>query len=188
MIATATADKPVTFLVLFAAEALAWAGVPALGAAAIGAAGVLAQQGVVHLWSVIVVGTLGGWVGGFGGWWLGRHLARAGLEDGGGGRFADRRRSALDSGQHFAARWGKFMVFFVPSWVSGAMGTPLRTFAVWNFLAAFLWTMGASLAAYGIGSALSGGDLTDVLVPLAIAALALGAIVLLLRRRVATRG
>jgi membrane protein DedA with SNARE-associated domain len=108
VLATKTADKPTTFLVLFFGELLSWAGVPALGAAAVGAAGALAHQGTVHLWAVLVIGTLGAEIGGMVGWWLGNRIARAGdLEAD--GRFAGRRRRALESGSRFAgcrARWG----------------------------------------------------------------------------------
>jgi membrane protein DedA with SNARE-associated domain len=183
VLATATADKPQTLLILFIGVALSWAGVPALGTAALGAAGALASQGDVRLWAVLVVGTLGSELGGLGGWWLGKHVVGVGL-DTDGGRFVDRRRSAMEGGRHFAERWGKFMVFFVPSWVPGALAVPLRTFAVWNFLAAALWTLGASLSAYGITEALKGKSFIHTVVPIAIAVLALTAIgVLGFRRR-----
>jgi undecaprenyl-diphosphatase len=172
-LATAVADRWETFALLFAASALSWAGVPAIGAAAMGAAGVLASQGTLHLWAVVVVGTIGAELGGLVGWWLGNHAARAGLDKP--GRFAQRRNKALDAGEKVAAKWGRLIVFFVPSWVSGALGTPFRQFAYWNIAAAALWTIAAGLGAYGIGSAASGQGLEDTLVPLLIAAAALAA-------------
>jgi membrane protein DedA with SNARE-associated domain len=170
VVATATADNWITFAVLFVAEALAWAGVPAIGAAAMGAAGLLAQQGQLHLWAVILVGTVAAEVGGVVGWGVGYRVARAGLDRS--GRFADRRARALEGGEHFAARWGPLVVFFVPSWVSGALGMTLRQFAVWNLLVAFLWVLGAGLGAYGIGSAASGDHLRESVRPLLVAAAA----------------
>jgi membrane protein DedA with SNARE-associated domain len=175
VVATATRDNWITFVVLFVAEALAWAGVPAIGAAAMGAAGLLAQQGTLHLWAVIVVGTLAAELGGVVGWRLGYRVARGGLHRR--GRLADRQAKALDAGEHFAARWGPLVVFLVPSWVSGALGMKLGQFAVWNLLVAFLWVLGAGLGAYGIGSAASGGGLLESLAPLAVAAAAFVAIV-----------
>ncbi len=181
LLATATADRPTTFLAVFLGEALSWAGVPALGAAAVGAAGALASQGTVELWAVVVVGTIGAELGSFVGWWLGRRMARAGTR--GSGRTAQRRAQALATGAHFADRWGPLMVFFVPSWVSGALALEFRRFAAWNLAAAFLWTLGAGLGAYGIGTAVSGGDLLDSALPLVIAVAALATIVLLVLRR-----
>jgi membrane protein DedA with SNARE-associated domain len=164
LLAAATADRATTFLAVFLGEALSWAGVPALGAAAVGAAGALASQGVVHLWAVVVVGTIGAELGSFVGWWLGR-------------------AQALATGARFAERWGPLMVFFVPSWVSGALALEFRRFAAWNLAAAFLWTLGAGLGAYGIGTAVSGGGLVDSALPLVIAAAALAAIAFLMLRR-----
>jgi membrane protein DedA with SNARE-associated domain len=153
LIATSTADSASTFVILFLGQALSWAGVPALGAAAAGAAGALASQGVVHLWAVLVVGTLGSQLGGLAGWWLGNRVARAGLD--GKGRFAERRRKALSAGERVERRWGRLIVFFVPSWVSGSLGMRWRQFVVWNLLAAAVWNIAAALAAYGVGSAVS---------------------------------
>lgn len=181
LLATATADRATTFLAVFLGEALSWAGVPALGAAAVGAAGALASQGVIHLWAVVVVGTIGAELGSFAGWWLGRRMGQAGKR--GEGRAAHRRAQALETGARFADKWGPLMVFFVPSWVSGALALGFRRFAAWNLAAAFLWTLGAGLGAYGLGTALSGGGLFDSALPLLIAAAALAAIAFILLRR-----
>jgi membrane-associated protein len=180
VLATATRDNWLTFVVLFVAEALAWAGVPAIGAAAIGAAGVLAQQGKLHLWAVVVVGTLGAQLGGLVGWRIGYRAARTGLD--GQGRFADRRSKALETGEQFEARWGPLVVFFVPSWVSGALGMTFRRFAFWNAIVAFLWVLGAALGAYGILSAASGEGLLKSLAPLLVAAAAVAALAYLFVR------
>jgi membrane protein DedA with SNARE-associated domain len=173
------ADKATTFLALFVAQALSWAGVPALGTAAAGAAGVLASQGKLHLWAVVVVGTAGAEVGSLGGWWLGHHIARAGIDNA--GRFAEKRKKALSAGAKIEAKWGRLIVFFVPSWVSGALGMPARQFAFWNFFAAALWNVGAALASYGVASAARGKAAVHVIVPLLIAGIAAGAIVWIFR-------
>jgi membrane protein DedA with SNARE-associated domain len=162
--------------VLFVAEALAWAGVPAIGAGGMAAAGALASQGTVHLWSVIVVGTLGAWLGGLCGWWIGRRVARAGL-DHDRGHFAERRTKALGAGEKLAQRWGPLMVFFVPSWVSGGLGMQLRPFAAWNLAATLVWVIVAGLGAYGVTSAASGGSLSNSVLPLLVAVLAAAALV-----------
>lgn len=179
-IASSTASKPLTFVILFCAQALSWAGVPAVGAAAGGAAGALASQGTLDLWAVLVVGTAGAELGSLGGWWLGNRIARAGLDRE--GRFTERRRKALDQGEKVEAKWGRLIVFFVPSWVSGALGMRFRQFALWNVLAAALWNIGACLAAYGVASAASGKSIAHSVIPIAIGVAALVAIPVIVRR------
>ena len=180
VIATATADRWSTFAILLAGEGLAFAGVPAVGAASIGAAGVLASQGTIHLWAVIVVGTIGAELGGMVGWHIGFRVARAGSDRP--GRFPEKRTKALAGGERFAARWGPLMVLFVPAYVSGGMGMEFGRFARWNLLSSFLWVLVAGLGAYGIGSAAGGGSLTAALVPIVIAVAALAGAALLLYR------
>jgi membrane protein DedA with SNARE-associated domain len=177
VLSTAMRDRWTTYAILFFAEALAWAGVPAIGAAAIGAAGVLASQGDLHLWAVLVVGTAGAEVGALAGWQLGYRVTRAGLDRP--GRLAERRDRALEGGERFMERWGGLIVFFVPSWVAGGLGMPFGRFALWNVPAAFLWTLTAGLGAYGVGSAASGGSLVSSLAPLLVAAAAAATIVFL---------
>jgi membrane protein DedA with SNARE-associated domain len=184
LLATATADKAGTLAILFFAQALSWAGVPALGAAAAGAAGALASQGTLRLWSVLVVGTAGAELGSLAGWWIGNRLARAGLDRSSGdhkGRFSEKREKALEAGEKIEQKWGRLIVFFVPSWVSGALGMRFRQFVVWNLLAALLWNVGAGLAAYGVASAASGKSALSSAVPLAIGVAALAAIYVILR-------
>jgi membrane-associated protein len=175
-------DKPSTFAVLFLGQALSWAGVPALGAATTAAAGVLASQGDIRLWAVLVVGTAGAQAGSIAGWWCGRRLAGAGKDRR--GRLAVRWQAMLTSGERLATRWGPLMVFFVPALVSGALGMPLRRFAFWNLFAAAAWNLGAGLGAYGIGFAVSGGSgLDSGAALLAGLVVLLGIGVLFLRRR-----
>jgi membrane protein DedA with SNARE-associated domain len=173
--AVATADRWTTLLILFAGQALSWAGIPAIGAAVAGAAGVLASQGTLHLSSVLIIGTAGAEIGGIAGWRIGRWAsARPGDRD---GRFAERSAKALASGHRLEEKVGGVMVFFVPSWVSGSLGMSLRRFAVWNLAAAALWTLAAVLGAYGIGSAVTGGHVKDWLIPGLIAVAAIGALI-----------
>jgi membrane-associated protein len=193
-LALAVAGGAGALIVVFFGEMLSWAGIPAVGAAALGAAGVLASQGVLTLWSVLVVGALGAWTGGLIGWRIGRRLgarARLATEAVGAGeatvvesapesasrrRLVERGRKAIASGERLQERVGGVMVFFVPSWVSGRLGMPLRRFALWNVGACVLWTTAAGLGAYGVGSAISGRSLTHVLLPIAAAAIAFGLI------------
>jgi membrane protein DedA with SNARE-associated domain len=173
-----------TLLVVLVGEALSWAGIPMIGAAAVGAVSVAASQGVVSIWSVVIFGTLGAELGGLLGWWIGKRVAERGRGPDGG-----RRDRALSAGERVRERWGRLMVFMVPSWVSGALAMPFKQFAIWNSLAAFLWTVAAAFGAYGVGSAISGGDLREIVLSLLAAAAACGLIALLaLRHRHRHRG
>jgi membrane-associated protein len=179
VLATATQDRPLAYVVLFLAVALSWAGVPAIGAAAMGAAGVLSSQSELHLWLVLVVAVVGAEVGGLAGWRIGHRVVHAGHDRRRGpSRAAERATRALDAGERVERRWGRMMVFFVPAYVSGALAMPLRQFALWNAVAASMWVIAAGFGAYGVGSAASGGSLLDTLLPLVIAALAFALIAL----------
>jgi undecaprenyl-diphosphatase len=180
-----------TLLIVFGAQALGWAGFPAVATSVLAAAGALASQGQIGLWPVLVAGVAGAEVGGAIGWWIGREFADRPPREGRDSRWARRSREALQSGRELEQRVGGPMVLFVPSWVSGGLGLDLRRFLVWNLVAGTLWTASSVLGAYGIGSAISNGTISQTVVPLAIAALALALIVVAFvrwrRHRAATR-
>lgn len=181
------ADRPGTFIVLFLSQVLSWAGVPALGGAALAATGVLASQGEVRLWAVLVFGVAGGQTGGLAGWWIGTRLSSRGSD--GGGRLSQRWRSARATGERLADRWGGLIVFFVPAWVAGTLGMPLRRFAAWNVFAVAAWTLGSALSAYGLGATFTGRTAVDGVVPIAVAVCAgLVTVAVFIRRRRARGG
>ncbi|MGO9221427.1 MAG: hypothetical protein ACLP5E_27250 [Streptosporangiaceae bacterium] len=64
------------YLLLFLAVAASWAGVPAIGTAALGAAAVAASQGRLELAAVIAVAAIAGEAGGLGGYAIGRRWGR----------------------------------------------------------------------------------------------------------------
>jgi MYXO-CTERM domain-containing protein len=171
----------VTFVALFLSQVLSWAGVPALGAAALAAAGVLASQGEIALWAVLVVGTAGAQAGALIGWWLGTRVPRP--DPAASGRLATRWRTMLTSGERVASRWGGLIVFFVPAAVSGALGMPLRRFAFWNVFAAAALTLGSGLGAYGVGYTLTGHPAAGTVAIVIAAGAAVGVAALFLRRR-----
>jgi membrane protein DedA with SNARE-associated domain len=83
----------------------------------------------------------------------------------------------MAAGERVYRRWGRLAVFLTPTWVSGALRMPRRTFLVWNALAALVSTCIAELGAYGIGTALIGQlSARRGTVALAVAALALIAV------------
>jgi MYXO-CTERM domain-containing protein len=175
-----------TLLIVFAAQTLSWAGLPAIGTAALGAAGVLASQGTLRLWPLLIAGIAGAQCGGIIGWKLGRDVAaREANRQHKDTRLAERSREAVRAGRELEQRYGGVMVLFVSSWISGSLGLQFRRFFVWNMIAATLWTVASVVGAYGIGTAVSDGSATDdpLAVIIAAAAVALLALAFLRRRR-----
>ena len=110
------------YLLLFFAVAASWAGVPLVGTAALGAAGVAASQGKLDLAAVIVVSVIAGEAGGLGGYVIGRRWGRRLLDRP--GRHQAGRRKMMERGESLYARWGWLAVFFTPAIVSGTAQMP----------------------------------------------------------------
>lgn len=142
------------YLVLFLAVGVSWVGVPLVGAGVLAAAGVLASEGELNLWLVILVATAGAWSGGYVGYLLGRASGDALAQRP--GIWHHHRRRTMRAGERVYRRWGRIAVFVTPTFVSGALKMPKRTFLGWNALAALASTSIGALGAYGIGAAVVG--------------------------------
>jgi membrane protein DedA with SNARE-associated domain len=147
------------YLLLFLAVIASWAGVPAIGTAAIGAAAVAASQGNLNLAAVIVIGAIGGEVGGLLGYYVGIRwgsalLARPGKRQAG-------RQKLMERGERAYKNWGRMAVFFTPAIVSGTARMKLGQFAVWNFIAAIAFTWTVAATAYGAGRVTTGHRSTE---------------------------
>ena len=105
------------YVALFVAVAASWAGVPFIGATALGAAGVAASQGKLNLAFVVGVSTLAGEVGGLIGYAIGNRWGRQLLERP--GKHQAGRQRMVERGERAYARWGRLAVFFTPAIVSG---------------------------------------------------------------------
>lgn len=57
-------------------------------------------------------------------------------------------------GERFYRRWGPLAVFLTPTWVSGALRMPRRSFLIWNAAAASVSTVAAVFGAYAVATAL----------------------------------
>jgi membrane protein DedA with SNARE-associated domain len=151
------------YLVLFVAVTASWAGVPAIGSAAVAAAAVGASQGNLSLGAVIVVAVVAGEVGGLLGYYIGNRwgteiLARPGK------RQASRQK-LLDKGERAYAKWGRLAVFFTPAIISGTARMNLRQFALWNFFASILFALSVAATTYGLGRIITGHHtVNDVLI------------------------
>jgi membrane protein DedA with SNARE-associated domain len=142
-----------SYTILFLAVAASWIGIPIVGGAALATAGVLAGNGRLSVWVVMVIAAAGGWAGGYAGYLLG---IRAGTALGRPGRWQRQRRRALHIGARLYRRWGPLAVFLTPTWVSGALRMPRKAFLLWNGLAAVVSTVGTVFGAYAIATTFLG--------------------------------
>jgi len=169
------------YVVLFIAVVASWAGVPAIGASALGAAGAAASVGDLNLAVVIVVSTVAGEVGGLVGYAIGQRWGRQLLQHP--GKHQEGREKMIERGEEAYSRWGRVAVFFTPALVSGTAKMQHGQFVVWNLLASFAFSVSVAASAYGIGQLVGGKhsarDIITLLVGLTVGA----AIVMLYRRR-----
>jgi membrane protein DedA with SNARE-associated domain len=142
------------YTLLFVAVTASWAGVPMIGATAAAAAGAAAAQGTLSLFTVVVVTTAGGEVGGLLGYAIGSHWGRTLL--GRPGKHLEARQRILEKGERAYARWGRLAVFFTPAIVSGTAKMQRGQFALWNLLAALAFAFSVCASAYGLGRVLTG--------------------------------
>jgi membrane protein DedA with SNARE-associated domain len=143
-----------SYTILFAGVAASWIGIPIVGGAVLAAAGVLAGDGQLDVWLVILVAAAGASTGGYVGYLLGVRAGAALTSCP--GRWARQRRRALRLGQGFYRRWGPIAVLLTPAWGSGALRMPRNSFLLWNGLAAIVSSLVAVFGAYAIASAVLG--------------------------------
>jgi len=164
------------YLLLFLAVAASWAGVPAIGSAAVAAAAVGASQGNLNLVAVIVIASIAGEVGGLIGYRIGIHWGLQ-LLDRPGKRQAGRQK-LMDKSEIAYAKWGRLAVFFTPAIISGTARMRHRQFAVWNFIASIAFTLSVSATSYGVGRVATGHHSTRDVVIL-VFGLALGTLIVI---------
>src|ERR1700761_2537343 len=135
-------------------------GVPSPGETALILAAVLASQGKLEIWLVIVIGVASAIVGDNLGYLLGRHFGREVLTAP--GPFHRRRAQVIKVGDQFFERHGPKAVFFArwialirfaAAWLAGINGMPLRQFFFWNALGGISWGVTYGLVGYFAGSA-----------------------------------
>jgi membrane protein DedA with SNARE-associated domain len=135
-------------------------GIPSPGETALVAAAVLASQGKLQIWLVILIGAASAIVGDNIGYLLGRRLGREVLEAK--GPFHTHRRKALASGDRFFARHGAWTVFLgrwialiriATAWLAGINEMPFPTFFVWNAFGGITWAITYGLVGYFGGHA-----------------------------------
>jgi membrane protein DedA with SNARE-associated domain len=142
------------YLVVFAAAAAGYMGIPVIGTAVIGGAAVLASQGELNIAAVLIVAALGCEVGGLGGFRIGGHWGRQLLERP--GPALEWRKKTVAKGEEVYQKWGRAAVFVTPSIVSGALDMKFSQFVVWNFLAGTVFVVSVGAGAYGVGKVSTG--------------------------------
>jgi membrane protein DedA with SNARE-associated domain len=135
-------------------------GVPSPGETALVLAAVLASQGKLQIWLVILIGVSSAILGDNVGYLLGRRFGRELLEAR--GPFHKRRVAVIAAGDRFFERHGAKAVFFArwialvrfaAAWLAGINEMPWAQFFFWNALGGISWGVTFGLVGYFGGSA-----------------------------------
>jgi len=135
-------------------------GLPSPGETALVLAAVLASQGKLQIWLVILIGVASAITGDNIGYLLGRRFGREVLEAP--GPFRARRVEVIAAGDRFFDRHGPKAVFFArwialvrfaAAWLAGINEMRFRDFFFWNALGGITWGVTFGLVGYFAGSA-----------------------------------
>jgi membrane protein DedA with SNARE-associated domain len=135
-------------------------GIPSPGETALVAAAVLASQGKLQIWLVILIGVTSAIVGDNIGYWLGRRYGRTVFMAP--GPFLHHRVHAVRYGDGFFRRHGAKAVFlgrwialvrFATAWLAGINRMPIKRFFFWNAFGGITWGVTYGLVGYYGGKA-----------------------------------
>ena len=135
-------------------------GVPSPGETALILAAVLASQGKLQIWLVILIGVSSAIIGDNLGYFLGRRFGREVLEAP--GPFQKRRRRMITAGDRFFDKHGPKAVFlarwialvrFAAAWLAGINEMRFVEFFLWNALGGITWGVTVGLVGYYAGNA-----------------------------------
>lgn len=135
-------------------------GVPSPGETALVLAAILASQGKLQIWLVILIGVASAIVGDNLGYLLGRRFGREVLTAR--GPLAKHRARAIEAGDRFFERHGPKAVFFArwialvrfaAAWLAGINKMRFREFFFWNALGGISWGVTFGLVGYYGGHA-----------------------------------
>ncbi|HEX5193951.1 MAG TPA: DedA family protein [Solirubrobacteraceae bacterium] len=135
-------------------------GIPSPGETALVLAAVLASQGNLQIWLVIVIASASAIVGDNIGYLLGRKLGRRVLTAP--GPLHHRRLRVIEAGSRFFEKHGPKAVFlgrwialvrFAIAWLAGIEHMRFRTFFVYNALGGITWATAYGLVGYYLGKA-----------------------------------
>jgi membrane-associated protein len=135
-------------------------GIPSPGETALILAAVLASQGKLQIWLVIVIASASAIAGDNVGYLLGRKLGRRVLTAP--GPMQARRTEVIDAGDRFFAKHGPKAVFigrwialvrFAVAWLAGIDHMHFRTFFIYNALGGITWATAYGLVGFYAGKA-----------------------------------
>ncbi len=135
-------------------------GIPSPGETALVLAAILASQGKLEIWLVILIGIASAIAGDNVGYLLGRKLGREVLEAP--GLFHARRVMIVRAGDRFFERHGGKAVFLArwvalirvaAAWLAGINEMPFKQFFLWNALGGITWGITFGLVGYFGGHA-----------------------------------
>jgi membrane protein DedA with SNARE-associated domain len=135
-------------------------GVPSPGETALVLAAVLASQGKLQIWLVILIAIASAIIGDNIAYWIGRKVGREVLEAP--GPLHKRRVRLLALGERFFTRHGPKAVFLgrwvallrvVVAWMAGINEMPASHFFLWNALGGITWATTVGLVGYFAGNA-----------------------------------
>jgi membrane-associated protein len=135
-------------------------GVPSPGETALVLAAILASQGKLHIWLVILIGVASAIIGDNLGYLLGRRFGRDALAAP--GPLQRHRVRAIAAGDRFFERHGPKAVFvgrwialvrFATAWLAGINAMRFREFFFWNAFGGATWGITYGLAGYFGGHA-----------------------------------
>jgi membrane protein DedA with SNARE-associated domain len=135
-------------------------GVPSPGETSLILAAVLASQGKLQIWLVILIGVSSAIIGDNLGYFLGRRFGREVLEAP--GPFQQRRRRMITAGDRFFDKHGPKAVFlarwialvrFAAAWLAGINEMRFVEFFLWNALGGITWGVTVGLVGYYAGNA-----------------------------------
>ena len=138
-------------------------GIPSPGETALVAAAVLASQGKLQIWLVILIGVASAIAGDNAGYFLGRRFGRDVLARP--GPMWQHRLRAIRAGDRFFERYGPRAVFiarwialvrFAAAWLAGINRMRFRLFFFWNALGGITWGVTYGLVGYYAGHAGAG--------------------------------
>jgi membrane-associated protein len=133
-------------------------GIPSPGETGLVVAAILASDGKLEIWLVVLIGVASAIVGDNLGYAIGRVGGRRLISRS--GPFHARRLALLAYGDRFFERHGAKSVFFgrwitilrvTAAWMAGINGMPFRRFFIYNALGGITWAVTVSLAAYYLG-------------------------------------
>jgi membrane protein DedA with SNARE-associated domain len=192
LISLSKVPRWLAYLILFLVVGGESAGVPLPGETSLIAGGVLASNGHLSIYFVIVAAAAGAIVGDNVGYAIGRRGGRWLMSRGG-----SRRQRLLARGEEFFDKHGPKAVFFgrwlpglriTAAWLAGIHKMRWRRFAFWNAAGGISWAISVGLAAYLLGQAAASAFRTVGLVGAGLVVVAAAGLLVWHRIRTRTEG